>query len=373
VIERLRGRILKLDNSLERYTVPEDAPLRTAIQAMDKGGIGFVAVVRSDGIVAGILTDGDFRRAMLAGRSLNEPIGKIANQEFVSVAPETERETIRDLFIHKRLRHIPVIEGGRMVGLIHEDEFFLGEPIRSAERGHLEADVVVMAGGKGTRLEPFTTILPKPLIPVGDKTILEVVLDRFRQSGVERFYVSVNHMAHIIKAYFEDKKGDYAIEYLEETEPRGTCGSLVALRGKVSTPFFVTNCDTVIMSDYEAIHRFHTENGSDLTLVASMKHVRIPYGVCTIKDGGELHEIVEKPHYDVMANTGLYILSPRMLNLIPERGKFDMTELIALARQQGYKVHVFPIREAAWLDVGEWDEYRRTVRQLVGAPAPVGL
>lgn len=362
-----------MKTGIESFIVRQDQTLRDAVRAMDNGGIGFVAVISKDDRVVGVLTDGDFRRAMLQGKSLEEPVVNVANHRFVHVSADTDRQSVRELFESKRIRHIPVLEDGRLVDLIHEDEFLLGEPIHPRGRGQLRSEVVVMAGGKGTRLEPFTKILPKPLIPVGERTMLEVVLDRFKHYGVGKFHVSVNHMAHMIKAYFEDKGDSYALSYLEETEPRGTCGSLSALRGKMSTPFFVTNCDVIIIADYEAIYDFHVKNNSAITMVASMKHIRIPYGVCTIKEGGELEKIVEKPHYDVMVNTGMYILSPEMLELIPEAGKFDMTDLIQTARVGGHKVHVFPVRETSWLDVGEWDEYRKTVRQLLGTSIPGGI
>ena len=192
----------------------------------------------------------------------------------------------------------------------------------------LDAPVVIMAGGRGTRLEPFTKILPKPLIPVGEKPVIDHIIDRFRDYGISEFYLTINHMAKIMRAYFEEKEPDYSIGFAEEDEPRGTAGSLTLLKDKLNRPFFVSNCDIIIEADYADIFRFHTKNGDDITLVASAKQYNIPYGICELNGSGSLERIQEKPEYSFLVNTGMYVLNPSVIDLIPDKGLFHITHLI---------------------------------------------
>ena len=155
-----------------------------------------------------------------------------------------------------------------------------------------------MAGGKGKRMDPFTRILPKPLIPLGDEPIIKIIMDEFNKFGIVNFYISLNEKAKMIKAYFHDHSSPYTIQFIDEEEPLGTAGALKYLKGKLDAPFFVSNCDIVLHANYKSILDFHTKGSYALTLVASMRHFTIPYGVCDVINDGELVEIKEKPEYD---------------------------------------------------------------------------
>ena len=189
-------------------------------------------------------------------------------------------------------------------------------------------------------------------------------MEKFAEYGVKRFYISVNHKANMIKAFFEDFLKRYEIYYIQEEEPLGTAGSLRFLEKKVKSPFIVSNCDIIIETDYTKIYEFHRSGNYALTLVGSMQHHVVPYGVCKINDGGKLDELKEKPAYDFLVNTGMYIISPHVLKFIPRGKKFDITELIEVLRQKGEKAGVYPISEKSWLDVGQWEEYKKTVERL---------
>ena len=218
-----------------------------------------------------------------------------------------------------------------------------------------------MAGGKGTRLDPFTRILPKPLIPLGEKTVIEIIIDSFVECGVGKFYISVNYKSKIIKSYFEELNPPYAIEYIHEDKPLGTAGSLRYLRGNLETSLIVTNCDVIIKADYRDIVEHHLANRNDITLVASLKNYNIPYGVCDIENGGVLIRIQEKPEYNFLVNTGIYLLRPETLELIPENEFFDITHLIEKAKGAGGKIGVYPISDKSWIDTGEWAEYKNAI------------
>jgi NDP-sugar pyrophosphorylase family protein len=224
--------------------------------------------------------------------------------------------------------------------------------------------VVIMAGGQGTRLDPFTRILPKPLIPLGDKTVIEHIIESFLKFGVSTFYLSVNHKSKIIKSYFEELHPPYVIEYIQEDKPLGTAGSLRYLRDQLAGSFIVTNCDIIIDADYAELIDFHDKSNNDITIVGSLKNYHIPYGICEIVNGGTLARITEKPEYNFLVNTGMYVLRAETLRLIPKDEIFHMTHLIEKVKETGGKVAVFPVSDKAWLDTGEWAEYRKALKQL---------
>jgi len=221
-----------------------------------------------------------------------------------------------------------------------------------------------MAGGLGTRLAPFTNVLPKPLIPVGDKTVIEIIIDQFVSCGADQFILSINYKSKILKSFFEELSPSYSVQFLEEKERRGTAGCLRALLADGDGDLIVSNCDIVIQADVQELVEFHQNNQYDLTLVASLKEYRIPYGVCELEKGGSLAQIKEKPHYSFLVNTGMYVVRRDRLALLPEEGICDMTDFIESIKRAGGRIGVFPISENAWIDTGEWTEYRKAVDSL---------
>ena len=221
-----------------------------------------------------------------------------------------------------------------------------------------------MAGGKGSRMEPFTKVLPKTLIPINEKPIIEHIIEQFTNVGCLNYYLTVNYKGKILKAYFEELQPNYNVSFVDEKDPLGTAGSLQYLRGKFDKPFFVTNCDIIIKTDFTSLYEFHRKGGYDITLVASAKEYIIPYGTCELNGKGHLSHINEKPKYDFLINTGLYILNPNILELIPKNKFYHITSLIEDAKKKGKKVGVFPIDDEAWIDVGQWAEYQKAVTWL---------
>ena len=228
----------------------------------------------------------------------------------------------------------------------------------------IDLPVVIMAGGKGTRLDPFTKILPKPLMPIGDKTVVEMIIESFVEYGIKLFYLSVNYKSKIIKSYFEELNPPYRVEYIYEDKPLGTAGSLKTLYGKLNGSLLVTNCDIIVKTDYADLVDFHFENKNDITLVASLKNYNIPYGVCEIENGGLLTRIMEKPEFNFLVNTGMYVLQAETLELIPDNELFHITHLIETVKEKGGRIGVFPISENAWIDTGQWAEYKKALQQL---------
>lgn len=215
-----------------------------------------------------------------------------------------------------------------------------------------------MAGGRGSRLRPLTNVLPKPLIPINKKTIIEDIMDKFVEHGCCEFFISVNYKAEMIRTYLNTiSNTPYKIEYIEEKIPLGTAGSLQYLKGVVDTTFFLTNCDIVVNQDYSEILNYHRENKNEITLVGALKHLPIPYGTLSSGPDGELIELIEKPDLTFMINSGMYILEPNLINYIPSDEYFHITELIDIINKNGGKVGVFPVSEKSWIDYGSLKQY----------------
>lgn len=345
--------------NIDNYIINCDFTIKQAMKSLDAGGIGFLCIYKDDKVF-GVITDGDIRRAILNEVPLGNIVGEITNTAFFSLNEYYEKEEVNKLFKYTHIKHIPVINSSQQLIEIITEETFYNIKITKKQK-KIDAKVVIMAGGKGTRLMPFTKIIPKPLIPIGDKSMLEIIMNKYNEYNIYDFYISVNYKASMIKAYFEDIDHQYSIKYVEEDKPLGTAGALKFLENEFDKPFFVANCDIVIKADYDTIYDFHINGKYDITLVASMQNYKIPYGICEIKKGGELKAIKEKPEYNFLVNTGMYILSPSILKYIPENEFFHITHLIEIVKFKGGKIGVYPVSEKSWIDIGQMDEYKKNL------------
>jgi NDP-sugar pyrophosphorylase family protein len=218
-----------------------------------------------------------------------------------------------------------------------------------------------MAGGFGTRLKPLTNVLPKPLIPIGEESILEKIMNSFHQYGCNNFFISVNYKASLIDYYLKNQNLPYQTNLFKEDKPLGTAGSLHLLKEKINQTFFVSNCDILINQDYAEILQFHQENKNEITLVAALKNYSIPYGTINTIENGILESLSEKPDLTFKINTGMYILEPHLLHEIPENTFFHITYLIEKVKNRNGNVGVFPISEKSWTDIGNWEEYLKII------------
>jgi len=339
------------------------ASLREAFGKMDHDNVRLLCVVKEGGYY-GILSAGDIQRAIIGNQSLETPVSEALRTEGMRFGKEGEDyNSIKELMLKHRTEFMPVLdeEGGLVDVYFWDDVFSALKP----KLDQIDLPVVIMAGGKGTRLKPFSNILPKPLFPLGDKTIIETIMDRFEDVGCNRFFFSVNYKHEFIRTYFENLEDTgYAIEYFKEDEPLGTAGSLHLIKDKIDETFFVSNCDIVIDADYSEILDYHREQSNEITMVVSMKHIKIPYGTVETGEGGQVLSLLEKPELTYMINAGLYLLEPGLLNEIPENKFYHITQLIDDVKDRGGRVGAFPVSEKSWCDIGEWAEYRRTLGLL---------
>jgi len=347
---------------MKDITIHPGATIKQAMEAMGKTSEKVLLVVNNEQTLLGALSDGDIRKYILSGGDLSGTIQEAYKEDPIFVfQDEYDTEGIKQLLIENRISLIPIVRKDRKIVDFVTWETIFGNN-RESENQKLDVPVVIMAGGKGTRLEPFTKVLPKPLIPIGDKTVIDHIIDNFRAYGMREFYLTIHHMSKIIRAYFEERNPDYSLQFVEENAPKGTAGSLRLLAEKLSRPFFVSNCDIVIEADYIDLYHFHEQNSYDITLVASAKQFNIPYGICELNGGGSLQRIEEKPMYNFLVNAGLYVLNPNVLALIPDNQLFHITQLIDKVKENGGSIGVYPVSEQAWLDVGQWDEYRKALK-----------
>ena len=343
--------------------IKKNKSLRHALKKMSSEGKKCLLVINEMDEFLGTLSDGDIRKALLEGKNLKTNINELYNQKSTFFTENNfDDKAAKELFQKQRYEVIPVLDKNKRISKVLEWNDYFGEKIK--DQALKQTPVVIMAGGKGTRLKPFTQILPKPLIPINNKTVLERIIDPFHNAGADNFFLTVNYKARILKAFFEELEPSYRVKFIEEKEPLGTAGSLKNIPNKISTPFFVTNCDVIFKTDSNEILNFHNSKGFDITLVASTKEITIPYGVCNTNKNGELNNIEEKPTFDYLVNTGLYVLHPDMISLIPKNKYFDMTDLIKEAKKKKKKIGVFPIDENEWVDVGQWEEYEKAKQRL---------
>lgn len=311
----------------------------------------------------GLLTIGDIQRAIISGHDLNESISDVIDTNKIYASTKDSESTIKESMERLRAQYMPIIDkNGKLVDVAIWSDFYK----RDRTQGRLDSPipVVIMAGGKGTRLSPLTNVIPKPMIPVGDNTIIEEIMNQFECIGCNEFYVSVNFKVDILKFYLGNLNHKYNITFFKEDRPLGTIGSVSLLKDKVKSPFFVSNCDILIDQDLSEVYKYHVSNNNDITLVTAVKSIKIPYGVIETGSEGLMVGLHEKPEQTYMINTGVYILNPDLIDEIPEKQFFHITDLIEKVNAKGGRVGCFPVSENAWKDMGEWPEYLKMIDVL---------
>lgn len=347
---------------------PEET-IKTALKRIDSNQCKLVFVVDEKNHLQGSLSDGDIRRLILGGVNITEPIGERYHGHPVTVREGKVNEKVcRSLFLRLHITMIPIVNRNQIVtGFVKwEDVFEKQTEAEEITSTAIDVPVVIMAGGKGSRLAPFTNVLPKPLIPIGDKTILELIIDSFHKYGVRDFVLTINYRGEMIQAYFNSIEKDYNIQYLKETTFLGTAGALRLLGDQAAPTFFVSNCDILVKADYAEVLAFHRSSGAALTLVSSLQHQVLPYGVVQFREGGVVTGMVEKPETSYPINTGVYILEKRCLDLIPTDREFHMTHLIDALLKNKQRVVTYPVSSGDYVDIGQWEEYTNAVSMLRG-------
>lgn len=348
-------------HDIQNMLISIDSSIKDALRQMQACTRKILIVTDAERRLKGVVTDGNLRRFILERLSLDGTVAECFNPSPVHLREGASNELIRRTLLEHSIDALPLVDlEGRVTRVVNWAQLYSPHTAQVAGPRRAGCPAVVMAGGKGTRLDPFTRILPKPLVPIGNTPVIGIIVDRLIRNGIDRITISVHHKAKIIRAYFEEEPPACELGFIEESTPLGTAGALHMLDGVLAEPFLVTNCDILIDCGYADLMDFHREHGFDITLVGALRNYTIPYGVCETENE-RLLRIREKPGYDFLANTGMYAVSPGVLGLVPRDRPFHFTDLIDKVMREGGKVGVFPVDDGAWIDVGQWEEYRKAV------------
>ncbi len=348
-----------MKSNFKKLIIGKNVTIKNAIYRLNNTGRKCLIVVQNKKLL-GTLSDGDLRKAIIKGGSLKTKITNLYNKNPITLPiNDFKSDTAKKLFIKNHIDLIPITNEKNEI----MDVLFWETETKNTNK-ILKNQVVIMAGGKGTRLLPFTQVLPKPLIPIGENTVIETIINKFFNYGLKHYYLIVNYKSKILKAYFEELSPKYKYEFVNEVKPLGTIGGIKKLKNKFKNDFFVTNCDIVVDADYQDIIKFHKLKNNDITIIVSTKAQILPYGVCKIDNNGQLEELIEKPELDFLINVGLYVMKPSILNLIPANKYFDFPDLIKVAKNNYKKIGIYPIYDNKWFDIGQWSEYQRSLRKI---------
>lgn len=336
--------------------IDPDKSIIEALKQMDKLDKKLLLVIRDKKFV-GLLSIGDIQRAIIRNIALDTKIEQILRKDIKVLKPEDNVELVRSLMLEFRMELCPVVNAFNEIEKVYfwEDLFIEKKPKPAKQ---FDIPIVIMAGGLGTRLKPLTNVLPKPLIPLNEKSIIEEIIDRFQQHGCKEFFISLNYKAELIEFYLKQQKLSCNLEFIRESVPSGTAGSLSLLKDRIKNTFFVSNCDIIIEQDYSEILDFHRSNQNEITVVAALKHYPIPYGTIETEAEGKLISIIEKPEYIFKVNSGMYILEPHLMEKIPKDKFFHITNLLEFVIKNNGKVGVFPVSEKSWIDIGDWNQFK---------------
>ena len=342
---------------IEKITVSSSTKLIDVLKKMDEMEHKLLLVADGD-IFVGVVSIGDLQRSILKCVDLNIAVKEIIRPDILFALESDSMQKIKEEMVKFRMEFMPVVSDSKKLKTVifWEDLFPSKMDVIKLDN---KVPVVIMAGGLGSRLKPLTNVIPKPLIPIGDKTIIEYIIDMFEEVGCNEFYCSINYKADILKYYLDSKQKN--IFYFQEPQPLGTAGSLYLLKDKLNGTFFVINCDILLDVDLSELMKFHKTNKNTITLVSVVKNLQIPYGTLKTKENGQLVVLQEKPNEVYQINSGLYILEPEIFDYIEDNKFLHITTLIEKLMDDEKKVGVFPVNEHSWTDMGNWDEYLKLI------------
>ena len=328
-----------MKNNISKYLCNDNITIKDSLSLIQKSGHNTIFVVDKKKKLLGSLSDGDIRRALLINAKINS--------------------TIKNIYKEK-INLLPIISNNKKItNVISWEEVFTKEKNIHKSSALKNFSVIIMAGGKGTRLRPYTNILPKPLLPINNKAIIEYIIDNFRLNGARNIQISINSMSKIIKSFVSEKNYSKEILFVEEKKPLGTCGSLSLInKKKLTNEFILSNCDVIYDIDYNSLIRHHKQSKALMTLVVSNKNFELSYGSIKIDKYGFLESIDEKPNLDFLINIGLYIMNKEILNYIKKNISMDINQLINILKKNKKNISVFEISEKSWIDTGQMKELK---------------
>jgi dTDP-glucose pyrophosphorylase/CBS domain-containing protein len=333
-----------------------DDPIRRALEVIDAGQMRIALIIDADGRLVGTVTDGDIRRGLLRGLNLADPVAQAMNPHPLTGSPSMSRAQMLEFMRRHGVSHLPTVDaGGRLLSLETDIELY--------DAGERPNWIVLMAGGLGQRLRPLTEELPKPLLPVGDRPLLEIILDRFLVQGFRKFFISVNYRAELVEAHFGDGgRFGAEIRYLREEAPLGTAGAIGLLPKRPEHPFVIMNGDLLTTVHFDKLIEFHQQHDTDLTLCVRRYSLQIPYGVAEIQ-GNQVVSIVEKPNHECFISGGIYVANPTVFDRLNPLRRIDMPDLMRELIADRQRVTAFPVTDY-WIDIGRVEDLERARAEI---------
>lgn len=353
-----RGEVDLIDR---RVIIDKETSLIEALKIMDALKRKLL-IICDDMKFLGVISIGDIQRAIIQKIDMKDAVINHIRSDIIYASTNDSKSCINKIMRQHRIEFMPVIDENFYLADVIEWKELFNEGVSVTP---VRCPVVIMAGGKGQRLKPLTNFIPKPLIPVSEKTIIEEIICRFKEAECKQFIISVNYKAEEIRNFFEERKdNDCDISFVNEDKPLGTGGALRLLKGKVTSTFFVSNCDILVNVDLADLFNYHKSNNNIATIVSVLKSISIPYGIIETEKNGLMINVREKPTIEYQINSGLYVIEPKLLDYIEDETAINTTDLLMRAHENGEKVGVFPVSEHSWTDMGNWDEYLKMIRGL---------
>ncbi len=335
--------------------IKKESTIHETLVKLQNSSLRCLIVVDKNKTLLGTINDGDIRRAIIKNAKLNFKIAKYYKKNcYFILDSQLSNINVADKLKKLKVNLIPIVNKNKKVVDYISDDL---KPSNFNLEKNKKIEIVIMAGGLGTRLKPYTNILPKPLLPFRNKTIIENVISKFTNYGLNKFIVSLNYKNKLIKAFFRDLSPSFKVSFLEENKPLGTAGVLYKLKNK-NKKYIISNCDVIFDIDYNYLINFHEKKKFDITLVGALQKNKIPYGVCKVKNN-KLQNIIEKPEREYIANTGLYLVNSKVFKLINKNENLSFVELINRAVSKKLNIGVFPIPSNAWIDLGQSIDFKR--------------
>jgi dTDP-glucose pyrophosphorylase len=347
-----------------KFVIKNDTTITNVLKIYNKYAIHSLVVVDNQDKLIGTLTEGDVRRSLLKGRKLNERINGIYNTNHKFLYSNTFKvNSIKKIFIKYDINIIPVVDQFKKIKKVYYNNKINLKKKISYLKKNLAA--VIMVGGQGKRLKPFTNILPKSLIPIGGKPIIGFILDKLLKYKIKKVYFTINASSQILKTFLNEQKIKTKLNFIVEKKKLGTIGGISKIRFGNIKNVLVTNCDTFININLDEFYKFHNNFNNDLTLVVSKYNFKIPYGICKLSKSKEFEKLLEKPNFSFLINSGMYILNKKIIKLIPKNTEMNINDLIIKVKDNNYKIGLYPIKKSSVFDTGEWDKFFQSSNKLI--------
>ena len=344
--------------SIKKILINQDDTILNAMKKMNKTGYVNLLVIDKFKKLKGTITDGDIRRNLLKDNNLKKKLNSIYNKKYFYLKKNQKLTDKMNNFIMRNKHVIIPIVNHKKIPISY---ISFNEKLNNKNKKFEPNRIVIMAGGIGTRMRPFTDILPKPLVPLKGKPMILSIMDNFKKYNFNDFTITLNKKEKILDIFLNQFKNNYSFDYFKETKPLGTAGCLRKMNFK--NDFFLTNCDTYININLQNLLKFHKSSKSLLTMVASIKSLNLSFGECILDNNGKLKKILEKPKKNYLTNTGLYIMRQDIKNYLPKKNNFGMDDVISSLLKSKKKISVFPIPNDAWKDTGSWTDYLNTFKK----------